>query len=183
MRCALQGPALHFGRSPAFPAVPAAGLFFQRLQHEVRFLPKTLKSAGSVSAKTFPLRAFATFFWNCRRRGVEHQPCHPQPLCAKNLWKPARRKKGLHLPVVYNSSCYELPETLALLRGLVDIYLPDLKYVSAKLSARYSGAPDYFAGKGGPCRNGRAGGEGPFDKNGIAWGRYCAPPDVARRSF
>lgn len=54
------------------------------------------------------------------------------------------KSRGLHIPVVYNSGGYELPETLLLLDGLVDVYLPDLKYVSAELSARFSGAPDYF---------------------------------------
>ena len=55
------------------------------------------------------------------------------------------RENGLRIPVLYNSSGYELPETLALLNGLVDIYLPDLKYVSPALSARFSNAPDYFS--------------------------------------
>lgn len=54
------------------------------------------------------------------------------------------RKDGLTIPVIYNSSGYELVETLRLLDGLVDIYLPDLKYVSALLSERFSNAPDYF---------------------------------------
>ena len=54
------------------------------------------------------------------------------------------RAAGLHIPVVYNTSGYEKAETLRMLDGLVDIYLPDLKYVSPRLSARYSNAPDYF---------------------------------------
>ena len=49
----------------------------------------------------------------------------------------------LTVPVVYNSSGYERVETLRRLEGLVDIYLPDFKYVSSELSARYSAAPDY----------------------------------------
>ena len=54
------------------------------------------------------------------------------------------KKEGLRLPVVYNSGGYERAEALARLEGLVDIYLPDLKYVSADLAGQYSGAPDYF---------------------------------------
>lgn len=54
------------------------------------------------------------------------------------------RGKGLSLPVVYNTSGYETVETLKLLEGYVDIYLPDFKYADHALSARYSGAPDYF---------------------------------------
>ena len=51
---------------------------------------------------------------------------------------------GLHIPVVYNTGGYEKISSLQLLEGLADIYLPDLKYCSADLSARYSQAPDYF---------------------------------------
>ena len=53
------------------------------------------------------------------------------------------REQGLCLPVVYNSSGYEKPETLRLLEGLVDIYLPDFKYMSPELAASCSRAPDY----------------------------------------
>lgn len=54
-------------------------------------------------------------------------------------------KPQLKLPVVWNSSGYESVDTLRRLEGLVDVYLPDCKYASAELSARLSGAPDYFA--------------------------------------
>ena len=49
----------------------------------------------------------------------------------------------LGIPVVWNSSGYESVETLRMLEGLVQIYLPDLKYADAALAARYSAAPDY----------------------------------------
>lgn len=54
------------------------------------------------------------------------------------------RGNGLTLPIVYNTGGYEKVETLRALEGLVDIYLPDLKYVSSALSDRFSGANDYF---------------------------------------
>ncbi len=53
-------------------------------------------------------------------------------------------KKISDLPVVYNTNAYESVENLKGLEGLVDIYLPDLKYVSSELSAQYSGRADYF---------------------------------------
>jgi putative pyruvate formate lyase activating enzyme len=53
--------------------------------------------------------------------------------------------KGLRLPVVYNTNGYEAPETLDVLEGIVDVYVPDLKYSQAGLAARYSDAPDYVA--------------------------------------
>lgn len=52
--------------------------------------------------------------------------------------------KGLRIPLVYNTSGYELPEVIELLDGLVDIYLPDIKYGEGEQAARYSaGATDY----------------------------------------
>ena len=53
------------------------------------------------------------------------------------------RKRGLTIPVVYNSSGYELVDTLRMLDGLVDIYLPDWKYDSPMLSTKFSNTADY----------------------------------------
>lgn len=55
----------------------------------------------------------------------------------------AARANGLHIPVVYNCGGYETVETLRMLDGLVDIYLPDFKYYSSYYAGLYSGAPDY----------------------------------------
>ena len=55
------------------------------------------------------------------------------------------REYNSPVPVVYNSGGYEKAETLRRLEGLIDIYLPDLKYISEEKSGKYSGAPDYFS--------------------------------------
>ena len=52
-------------------------------------------------------------------------------------------KKGMDLPVVYNSSGYEKTETLKMLEGYVDVYLPDMKYMEPELARKFSNAPDY----------------------------------------
>ena len=51
--------------------------------------------------------------------------------------------RGLTVPVVYNSSGYESVDTLKMIKGYIDIYLPDLKYLDPALAARYSNAQDY----------------------------------------
>ena len=51
------------------------------------------------------------------------------------------RENGLKIPIVYNSGGYESVETLKMLEGIVDIYLPDIKYYSEELSSKYSKAP------------------------------------------
>ncbi|MBQ9745547.1 MAG: radical SAM protein [Clostridia bacterium] len=55
----------------------------------------------------------------------------------------AAKARGLHVPVLYNCGGYESMETLRMLRGYVDIYLPDFKYMDKKLAARYSLCEDY----------------------------------------
>lgn len=55
------------------------------------------------------------------------------------------RKLGLRIPIVYNSSGYEKVETLKLLKGYIDIYLPDLKYMDNTPATKYSNCRDYFA--------------------------------------
>ena len=54
------------------------------------------------------------------------------------------RKKGLKIPIVYNTNGYESVETLKLLEGYVDIYLPDLKYYYDDLAKKYSKVDNYF---------------------------------------
>lgn len=54
------------------------------------------------------------------------------------------RKKGLRIPIVYNTNGYENIETIKALDGYIDIYLPDLKYYSGELSQKYSGVKNYF---------------------------------------
>lgn len=56
----------------------------------------------------------------------------------------ARIKPTLGIPIVYNCGGYESVETLRRLEGVVDVYLPDVKYFSSALASRYSDAPDYF---------------------------------------
>ena len=64
-------------------------------------------------------------------------PFVPRILEALALYRPA-------LPLVWNSSGYETPETLRMLEGVMDVYLPDLKHYSSRMGALCARAPDYF---------------------------------------
>lgn len=70
-------------------------------------------------------------------------PTHFVPQILAALLKASA--EGLDLPLVYNTSGYENLETLKLLDGVVDIYMPDFKYTDPKVAAKYSGAKDYPA--------------------------------------
>ena len=69
-------------------------------------------------------------------------PTHFAPQIAATLH--LAKAQGLSIPVVYNSSAYETVDTIKSLAGLVDIFLPDLKYMAEEAALRYSTAPDYF---------------------------------------
>lgn len=88
----------------------------------------------------------AEIFLEQQRRGAATidlvTPTHYTPQIVQALSDAKRR--GLSIPVVYNCGGYELPETLEALRGLVDIFLPDLKYCDDELARECSAAPDYF---------------------------------------
>ena len=54
------------------------------------------------------------------------------------------KSKGLNIPIVYNSNGYENVDTIKLLNGYIDVYLPDLKYYSNQLAKKYSNIDNYF---------------------------------------
>jgi putative pyruvate formate lyase activating enzyme len=68
-------------------------------------------------------------------------PKHVVPQIVEAL--PFAIARGLRLPLVYNTSAYDSMESLALLDGLVDIYMPDFKYWDSEMARKYSRAPDY----------------------------------------
>jgi len=68
-------------------------------------------------------------------------PSHQVPQILEGLLPAAQR--GLHVPLVYNTSSYDDVETLRLLDGIVDIYLPDFKYADAEAGLKYSKVPGY----------------------------------------
>ncbi len=70
-------------------------------------------------------------------------PTHYLPQIATAIH--AAKKEGFPLPFVYNTGSYESVDSLRYLEGLIDIYLPDFKYVSETLSEKLSHAPNYFS--------------------------------------
>ena len=68
-------------------------------------------------------------------------PEHVVPQIIEAL--PVAIEKGLRLPLVYNTSAYDSSESLELLDGIVDIYMPDFKYWGSEMARKYSRAPDY----------------------------------------
>ena len=88
-------------------------------------------------------------------------PFVPRILEALELWRPP-------VPVVWNTSGYERVETLRMLEGAVDVYLPDLKHASARMGKLCAGAPDYFDASSAAIREMcRQTGPAVYDESGI----------------
>ena len=68
-------------------------------------------------------------------------PTHVIPMIAAGI--EVAKKQGLTLPTVYNTGGYDLVETLRLLDGFIDIYMPDMKYSEPSVAKELSNAPDY----------------------------------------
>jgi len=89
----------------------------------------------------------AEIFFSLAQRGAENisliSPSHVLPV-AKEAMRLAKGQ-GFPLKFIWNSNGYELPQTLRTLEGLVDLYLPDLKYADNAMAQAYSGATDYFS--------------------------------------
>jgi len=86
----------------------------------------------------------------CQILWLQEQGCHNLNLVTPTHFMPQilkafgiARERGFHLPIVYNTSGYESIEALRLLDGIVDIYLPDMRYADDRHAMRYSIAPHY----------------------------------------
>ena len=86
----------------------------------------------------------------CQMLWLQEQGCHNLNLVTPTHFMPQilkalgiARDRGFNLPIVYNTSGYEAVESLRLLDGIVDIYLPDMRYSDDKAALKYSIAPHY----------------------------------------
>ncbi len=78
--------------------------------------------------------------WGCHNINLV-TPTHQVPFIVKAIYIAA--KKGLNLPIVYNCGGYESVEVLKLLSGIVDIYMPDIKYMDDEVALKLSKVKDY----------------------------------------
>lgn len=138
--------ALHFWEEPCLSGEHGSGaVFFSGCSLHCCFCQNHQISTG-LAGRDITTERLCGIFSELEAAGAENinlvTAGHYLPLVVFALQQ--ARAKGMRLPVVYNSGGYERVETLRLLEGLVDIYLPDLKFHRAALSSRYAAAPDYF---------------------------------------
>lgn len=96
--------------------------------------------------KIVSIKKFSDICLELQRSGANNinlvTPTHYVPWIVEGLR--LAKQRGLNIPIVYNTSSYENVDTIKMLDGLVDIYLPDLKYYDNYYSMKYSKCNDYF---------------------------------------
>lgn len=139
--------ALHMWEEPCLSGDIGSGtVFFSGCSLRCVFC-QNYSIAHAKSGKEISINRLAEIFIELQEKGAANinlvTPTHfvPQIIAALDLAK----QQGLSLPVIYNTGSYESIDTIKMLEGYIDIYLPDLKYVSSDLSSRYSNAGDYFS--------------------------------------
>jgi len=137
---------LHRWEEPPISGINGSGaIFFSGCTLQCVFCQNKAISRAPVGRITTP-KELASIFLELQSEGAHNinlvTPTHftDSIIEALDIAKPT-----LHIPIVYNTSGYELVETLKKLRGYVDVFLPDFKYFDTALSAKYSKAPDYFS--------------------------------------
>ncbi|MCI9456110.1 MAG: radical SAM protein [Oscillospiraceae bacterium] len=132
---------VHMWEEPCISGERGSGtVFFSGCSLRCVFCQNYPISIGGYG-KEITVQRLREIFMELCEKGVHNinlvNPTHFAPAIAEALAEP------LPVPVVYNSSGYERPETLRLLEGKIQIYLPDMKYSNDKTAKRYSHAEDY----------------------------------------
>ena len=161
--------ALHFWEEPCISGMTGSGtVFFSGCSLHCVFCQNESIANGTVG-KNITIERLAEIFFELEKQGANNinlvTPGHFIPQIREALL--LAKKQGLSLPIVYNTSSYETVEALRSLDGLIDIYLPDFKYMSSELSAKYSHAADYAkVAKAAIAEMVRQTGMPVFDENG-----------------
>ena len=135
----------HFGEEPAISGATGSGTIFVSNCTLRCVYCQNYKFSQLGEGKELSIELLAQFMLELQDKGCHNinlvTPTHyiPQILKAISI----AISKGLHIPIVYNTSGYESVETLTVLDGIVDIYLPDMRYGDDRLAERYSCAPNY----------------------------------------
>lgn len=137
--------ALHFWEEPCISGTKGSGaVFFSGCQLRCVYCQNQPIAHGDVGREVTVSRLTDIFF-ELEEQGANNinlvTPDHFIPQIAQAIR--AARARGFTLPFVYNTSSYVRVEALRELEGLIDIYLPDLKYMDEAHAREYSGAPDY----------------------------------------
>ena len=137
--------ALHFWEEPCISGENGSGaVFFSGCPLHCVFCQNEEISHGKVG-KEITIEQLADIYLNLQTQGANNinlvTGTHYIPAIVESV--KLAREKGLMLPIIYNTSGFEKVESIKLLEGIVDVYLPDFKYIDNDLATKYSHASDY----------------------------------------
>ena len=137
--------ALHPWEEPSISGTRGSGtIFFSGCNLRCVFC-QNRDISRELFGKTVDEDALAALMLRLREEGAHNiNLVTPTPYAKQLIPVLEKVKPTLGIPVVYNCGGYESVETLRALEGLVDVWLPDFKYFSSDIAARYSAASDYF---------------------------------------
>jgi putative pyruvate formate lyase activating enzyme len=140
--------APHFGEEPCLAGTKGAGnVFFGNCNLRCVYCQNYQISQDYQTQRSneISVERLAEMTLELQAKGCHNigfvSPTHFAPQMAKAVLLAARR--GLRVPIVYNTNAYDSVEVLQMLEGIVDVYLPDLKYADSSAGALYSKVPDY----------------------------------------
>ena len=139
--------ALHFWEEPCISGVCGSGaVFFTGCNLKCIYCQNAAISEDGNGHEVTPAE-LADIFFDLKKQGAHNinlvTPSHFVPGIRDAIL--IAKERGFDLPFVYNTSAYETVEALRTLDGLIDIYLPDFKYIDPVMAGNYSRATDYPA--------------------------------------
>ncbi len=170
-RAIVSGHGPHFGEEPPISGTRGSGtVFFSGCNMRCIYCQNYEVSQEMEGHEVTP-EFLAFFLLALQEQGCHNinlvTPSHVVPQFLEGLLLAAR--EGLHLPVVYNSGGYDGITTLRLLDGIIDIYMPDIKYSDNRTGLELSGVKSYWtAAKNALLEMYRQVGNLQLDSNGVA---------------
>jgi len=137
--------ALHFGEENPLVGYQGSGTIFLTHCNLGCLFCQNYSISHAGEGRKIPIQKLAKVMVELQRLGCHNinfvSPTHFVPQILESL--PQAIGMGLDVPLVYNTGGYDSVETLRLLDGVFDIYMPDFKYTKWEISEKYSQAPDY----------------------------------------
>ncbi|MFA5256006.1 MAG: radical SAM protein [Candidatus Omnitrophota bacterium] len=161
----------HHGEEPALSGSKGSGtIFFSYCNMKCAYC-QNYQFSQLDNGEKIAIERLASIMLDLQRSGCHNinlvSPTHyvPQILMALEI----AVGKGLNIPIVYNTSGYDSPDTIKMLDGIIDIYLPDMRYSDNDMAVKYSDAPGYVEYDRSSIEEMyRQVGDLAMDKNGIA---------------
>lgn len=137
--------APHYGEEPPVSGKKGSGtIFFSHCPMGCVYC-QNYQFSQKNNGKTISIKRLAEIMLELERMGCHNinlvTPTHFMPQILEGLY--IAYSGGLDIPIVYNSGGYDSLHVIKLLEGIVDIYLPDMKYSSNDMAVKYSSSPDY----------------------------------------